>query len=177
MNTSIVKACQADLAAIGRIYEDIIARQEQGGPYVGWQRGVYPTEDTARAALARGDLFVQRREGKVTGAAIINQIQVDVYRQAAWQYPAPDEQVMVLHALVIDPAESGRGLGREFVGYYEAYAAEKGCPFLRIDTNAKNITARALYKKLGYREIGIVPCVFNGLTGVDLVLLEKKLPG
>lgn len=129
MNTSIVKACQADLAAIGRIYEDIIARQEQGGPYVGWQRGVYPTEDTARAALARGDLFVQRREGKVTGAAIINQIQVDVYRQAAWQYPAPDEQVMVLHALVIDPAESGRGLGREFVGYYEAYAAEKGCPF------------------------------------------------
>ena len=31
------------------------------------------------------------------------------------------------------------------------------------------------YQKLGYTEIGIVPCVFNGIDGVQLVLLEKKL--
>lgn len=177
MEAVITKAAAADLPAVAQIYEDIIARQERGGPYIGWQSGVYPTLETARAALERDELFVQRRGEKVVGSAIINQTQVDVYAQAAWQYPAQDSQVMVLHTLVIDPAESGRGLGREFVGYYEAYAAEKGCPFLRMDTNAKNITARALYKKLGYREIGIVPCVFNGLAGVDLVLLEKKLPG
>ena len=27
----------------------------------------------------------------------------------------------------------------------------------------------------GYREIGIVPTVFNGIPGVGLVLLEKNL--
>ena len=32
-----------------------------------------------------------------------------------------------------------------------------------------------MYKRLGYREADIAPCVFNGIDGVNLVLLEKKL--
>ena len=38
-------------------------------------------------------------------------------------------------------------------------------------------TARAMYQKLGYEERGIVPCVFNGIPGVQLVCLEKYLDG
>ena len=59
--------------------------------------------------------------------------------------------------------------------FYEDYALENGLPELRIDTNARNLRARAMYKKLGYTEIDIVPTVFNGLPDVDLVLLEKNL--
>ena len=55
------------------------------------------------------------------------------------------------------------------------YAAEQGCRFLRLDTNEKNANARAMYRKLGYREIGLVPCEFNGIPDVNLVLLEKRL--
>ena len=54
-------------------------------------------------------------------------------------------------------------------------AQENGCTELRIDTNARNAVARAMYKKHGYTEIGIVPTVFNGIEGVQLVLLEKYL--
>lgn len=43
-----------------------------------------------------------------------------------------------------------------------------------MDTNQKNTAARALYKKLGYREVDIRLCGFNGIPGVNLVLLEKK---
>lgn len=32
-----------------------------------------------------------------------------------------------------------------------------------------------MYAKHGWREAGIVPCTFNGLTGVQLVCLEKKI--
>ena len=44
-----------------------------------------------------------------------------------------------------------------------------------MDTNSRNARARAMYGRLGYREVGIVPCVFNGIRGVELVLLEKSL--
>jgi hypothetical protein len=44
-----------------------------------------------------------------------------------------------------------------------------------MDTNARNTRARAMYKRLGYSEPDIVPCVFNGIEGVQLVLLEKML--
>ena len=54
-------------------------------------------------------------------------------------------------------------------------ARENGCTVLRMDTNAKNAAARRLYQKLGYAEPDIVPCTFNGIPNVRLVLLEKKL--
>ena len=117
MEAVITKAAAADLPAVAQIYEDIIARQDRGGPYIGWQSGVYPTLETARAALERDELFVQRRGEKVVGSAIINQTQVDVYAQAAWQYPAQDSQVMVLHTLVIDPSESAHGYGGQFAAF------------------------------------------------------------
>lgn len=169
------KATPADLPAVAQIYSDIHAQEEAGLVSIGWNRAVYPTAETAHAALARGDLFVQELTGAVTGAAIINQTQVEVYRDAAWQHPAPDGQIMVLHTLVISPANRRRGLGRDFVAFYERYALEQGCPFLRMDTNARNLRARAMYQKLGYTEADILPCTFNGLPGVQLVLLEKKL--
>jgi len=169
------KAVATDLPAVAEIYADILTEQEEGRTFVGWARGVYPTEETAKLALERGDLFVQEVDGAITGAAIINQKQVDVYEGAAWRYPAGNEQVMVLHTLVISPKESGKGYGPRFAEFYENYALEKGCPYLRMDTNAGNARARALYAKLGYTEIGVVPCVFNGIEGVPLVLLEKYL--
>ena len=154
---------------------DAIAAQEQGRLTVGWQRGVYPTRQTALDALKRGDLFVCVDGGQVAAAAIINRIQVPVYAEVGWLYHAEPDEVMVLHTLVVDPLRAGRGYGTAFVAYYESYAKNNGCPVLRMDTNEKNAAARRLYARLGYREAGIVPCVFNGIKGVGLVCLEKKL--
>lgn len=170
------KATINDISAIAQIYERIHTEEEAGRTSIGWIRGIYPTQATAEAALARGDLFAAEDSGRVIGAAIINRQQVDVYAEGNWEYPAPDSEVMVLHTLVIAPESMGRGCGPQFVKFYEEYAAAQGCGYLRMDTNARNARSRALYKKLGYREIGTVPCVFNGIPGVPLVLLEKKLP-
>ena len=164
--STIRKAARADLDAVCRIYDQIHTAEE---------RGVYPERETAEAALARGDLFVQEQNGEIVGTAILNQTQVDSYAGANWRYDAPDSEVMVLHTLVIDPEAKSRGLGREFAAFYEGYALAHGCRYLRIDTNARNARARRFYQKLGYAEIGVVPCMFNGIAGVQLVLLEKRL--
>jgi len=170
-----IKAEEKHIDAIEGIYSRIIAAQETGGSFVGWQRGVYPTRQTALDALGRGDLFVCVDGGQVAAAAIINRIQVPVYAEVGWLYPAEPDEVMVLHTLVVDPLRAGRGYGTAFVAFYEGYARQSGCPVLRMDTNEKNAAARRLYARLGYREAGIVPCVFNGIKGVGLVCLEKKL--
>lgn len=65
--------------------------------------------------------------------------------------------------------------GALFVRFYARRARALGCTVLRIDTNAKNAAARRLYARLGFREAAIVPCTFNGITGVELVCLEKRL--
>ena len=169
------KAEEKDIPAIAQIYSDIHTQEESGAVTIGWNRAIYPTEQTAHTALQRGDLFVQETDGRVTGAAIINRIQVESYFDAHWQYQAPEDKVMVLHTLVISPSAARKGLGKDFVAFYEQYARQNSCPYLRMDTNARNVRARAMYKKLGYTEPDIVPCTFNGIAGVQLVMLEKKL--
>lgn len=169
------KATKEDISSIVEIYNDIHTQEEQGLVTIGWVRDVYPTERDAQMALNRGDLFVGEDGGKIFGAAIINQIQVDVYENAPWEFPAEDSAVMVLHTLVISPKAPRRGYGQAFVQFYQDFAQKNNCPYLRIDTNEKNARARAMYKKLGFREIGIVPCDFNGIRSINLVLLEKKL--
>ena len=169
---TIRKAEPSDLNSIEQIYSDIHTAEEKGLQTIGWKRGVYPTGKTAEDAISRGDMFVLEEE-KILVAGIINRIQVDVYDGACWEYDT--DSVCVLHTLVVSPQAAGRGYGSAFVDFYERWAMEHGLPELRIDTNARNTAARSMYKKLGYKEIGIVPIVFNGIQGADLVLLEKNL--
>ena len=190
----IRKATAEDIPAVAAIYEAILQREEQGELVIGWQRGVYPTEETARQALAAGTLYVMEEEPQeededrhskdhhgaagrpaIVAAAKIDRQQVDVYADCDWKYPANDSEVLVLHTLVVDPKESGRGHGSAFVAFYEQLARDLGCKCLRMDTNERNRAARRLYSRLGYREAGILPCRFNGIEGVNLVTLEKSL--
>lgn len=173
---SIIRLAESkDIEAVAAIFERIIEDEERGISAVGWKRGVYPTKATAETALAQGDLFVLEDGGRVVAAMRVNHEQVTEYSSCRWEYPAVDEQIMVAHTLVVDPAAKGKGYGRQMVAFYEQYAKDQGCPFLRMDTNAINTRARALYKSLGYKEIGITPCVFNGIGQVNLVCLEKKI--
>lgn len=168
-------ATEKDIKSITEIYEDIHTDEEAGKLSIGWQRGIYPTIQTAEDSVKKGDMFVCERDGQIVAAAKINKEQVDVYADGNWEFPAPDEEVCVLHTLVVSPKYMTCGIGKEFVKFYENYALENGCRYLRMDTNERNERARAFYKKEGYKEIGIVPCIFNGIDGVNLVLLEKKL--
>jgi len=174
MNAVIRKAVEGDIPAVAAIYEAIHGEEAAGRATTGWLPGIYPVRATAEEALRKDELYVLEEAGAVLAAAKINREQVDVYADVPWLYAAAEDEVLVLHTLVVHPACKGRGLGSRFVAFYEELAREMGCPVLRMDTNERNLAARALYKKLGYREAGIMPCVFNGIPDVGLVCLEKR---
>lgn len=169
------KATYEDIDKIAKIYDKAHTLEEQGLTTTGWQRAIYPTRETAEKSVEAGDMFVMETEGQIVACGRINKEQVDVYADVEWSYDAPDDEVMVLHTLVVDSDCKGKGYGTQFVDFYERYSFEKGCRYLRIDTNERNTQARRLYKKLGYTEKAIVKCVFNGIEGVGLVCIEKTL--
>ena len=171
----IRKAKAADCASIVNIYNFILENETAGKCQTGWIKGIYPTENTVVEALNKDELFVCEENGVVVAAAKINQEQVPEYADCKWEHEAFDNKIMVFHTLVVDPRQSGRGYGKKFVQFYEEYALQHGCQFLRMDTNETNTNARRLYAGLGYKEVGIVLCNFNGIEGVHLVCLEKKL--
>ena len=139
----IRRGTKEDIAQVAAIYDHILTEEEEGRAVIGWIRGVYPTENTAKEAVKNDDLFVMTDAGRIVAAARMNQVQVSEYADANWKY--------------------------------QDIAKEHNCPYLRMDTNAKNQAARKLYARLGYWEADIVPCVFNGIPGVQLVCLEKTV--
>lgn len=175
MAFAIRKAQAADVPFVAEIYEKLHTEEEAGRAVIGWVRGIYPTIEDAEAAQAAGELYVLETEGKIAAAGRINRAQVAEYSQIDWKYPAREENVCVLHTLVVDPAFSGHGFGAAMLEFYEALAREMGCTVLRIDTNERNARARRMYAGRGWREAGVVFCCFNGIREVRLVCLEKRL--
>lgn len=168
-------ASMQDIDRISEIYDEIHQEEEKGNTTIGWIRAIYPTKKTAEESILKGDMFVEEENGQIVAAAKINQEQGSEYPDASWTYDVAENQVMVLHTLVVSPRVEGKGFGSKFVDFYEKYALERGCCCLRMDTNERNLNARRLYEKLGYQEVSIVSCEFNGIDGVRLICLEKKL--
>lgn len=167
----------ADLNRIDEIYNEIHTEIEAGRAVIGWIRGVYPARDIAETSIRLREMYVLEEEGRILACGRINRCQGPEYDDARWSFPANADSVLVLHTLVVSPKAQGRGYGKRFVAFYEDMARRTGCTALRIDTNALNKPARALYKKLGYTEACIIPTSFNGIDNVNLVCLDKKVQG
>lgn len=171
----IRKAVSADLPAISAIYEAILDREEQGPVYTNWQRGKYPTVDTARGALDAGTLYVGEDGGVLWGVVNLNGEQLPEYDAIPWSIPAEREQVGVIHTLCIHPAQSGKGLARQMVAFCEKESRRLGKTVIRLDTWEGNLPANRLYPSLGYRYAGAAEFFFMGFIQETLNCYEKLL--
>ena len=168
-------ATPADLPQAADIYEEILLQDERGPVYTNWQRGKYPTRDTAEAALEAGTLWVGEEDGAVYGCVNLNGEQLPEYDAIPWSIPAQPSEVGVIHTLVIRPSWSGRGKAREFVAFCEEELRRQGKKAVRLDTYEGNLPANTMYPRLGYRLAGATEFFFQGFIHEILNCYEKAL--
>ena len=65
MIAKIRRATKEDIPSITAIYDGVLQKEEQGQYVIGWIRGIYPTEKTAKTAVECGDMFVMEEAGRV----------------------------------------------------------------------------------------------------------------
>lgn len=168
-------ATSADLPAVEAIYDAILTQEENGTVYTNWQRGKYPTVDTARQVLEAGTLYVGEENGTLWGVVNLNGIQLLEYDLIPWKIPAVPEQVAVIHTLCIHPAMSGRGCARKMMAFCEEEARRQGKTAIRLDTWEGNLPANHLYPALGYTFAGATEFFFQGFIHEILNCYEKPL--
>lgn len=170
-------AIESDLPAVAAIYEAILDHEDATGVHLtGWQRGAYPTADTARGIFEAGTLYVGVDEdGTVWGSMNLNGWQLPEYADGDWSVPAEDAQVAVIHTLTIDPKRAGQGLARQMIAFAEETARQQGKTAMRFDTGVENDAANYLYPRIGYRSAGVVDTFFMGYARRPLQLYEKAL--
>ena len=164
-----------DQDAIEEIYSQIHIAEADGRSQTGWEAGIYPIRATAQEALAQGTLYIFETEGAPVGTAIIDHDQKPFYARIPWSCTVPNEQVLVLHTLVIDPRCARRGYGAAVLAFYEALARRCGCTWLRLDTGLGNRPARAFYRSRGFRELEAVEVRCSETSVMPLLMLEKRV--
>lgn len=82
-----------------------------------------------------------------------------------------DEAHLLL--LAVDEEHRRRGLGRSLLGWLEATALTAGIGAVYLETRAGNFGARAFYRRLGYKEVGVVPGYYQGCEAA--IRLAKDL--
>ncbi len=151
-NLIIQKAVSEDIESVGTIYQEAIDWLT-GQNIHQWQSKVYPTKDTAQAALEQDCLYVCLKSHQRVGTFIINEFQWPQYQSLPWKYPGP---AMVLHTLVISPGFTGRGIGRAVVEYVMGQARKNNYDCIRLDVFPGNQGAVGLYRSLGFEFVGKV---------------------
>ena len=171
----IRKATKEDVAGAAACYEALFDREDAYGPTTHWQRGVYPTYETARVSEEQGILFVYEKDGEILASMRINHEQNEAYALADWKYPAEGDEVMVIHTLCVHPKVAGQGIGQEMIAWGCDYGRSIGCKVFRWDTCASNVPACTLYKKLGHEVVGVVDTWLEGVIPEKLNLYEMLL--
>jgi ribosomal-protein-alanine N-acetyltransferase len=86
-------------------------------------------------------------------------------RPAGYQIATTSRHAAHLARLGVEPSLQGKGLGRMLVEDLLSWLARREIPILTVNTQVDNRPALHLYRKLGFREIGVLYPVY-----------EKSLP-
>ena len=131
------------------------------------EAGAYWHATLAEVRAGTRVLLVARAGGKLVGS-----VQLALSTRANAKHRAEVEKLAVL------TAERGKGIGTELMEAAHAAARAKGRTLLILDTR-KGDPAEALYRNLGYTELGVVPGYTRDARGGshDTVFFYKQLAG
>jgi len=78
-----------------------------------------------------------------------------------------------LYSFAVAPEHRGLGVAKALLAEAERVALERGCVYLRLEVRKDNREAKELYRRMGYREFGVVADYYD--DHMDAIRMEKPL--
>lgn len=158
----IRKATRDDIEKVAELYEKMLSYEESTTKYTSWQRGIYPTLDTARLGVKNGSLYVVEENREIIGSVILDTRQAPEYKKVDWGVRAGYNEALVIHTLCVHPDYSGSGVGSAIVDFAKQLAKQMDCRTIRLNTTDRNTPAAHLYEKNGFVVAGAQKILLNG---------------
>lgn len=141
----------SDVVAIGRIFQDAVARMISEGKKQ-WNE-IYPTEEHAIADIRHHNGYVLECDGEVEAYGAVIFTGEPAYEKLRGEWLA-DTPYVVVHRLAVSSKAQGRGLACRFFSAVEHLAVSKGIGSFRVDTNFDNERMLCLLDKCGFEYCG-----------------------
>lgn len=165
-----------DLELIEDTYNEHFRHEIEHGAFTVFKKGAYPTKWDAEKAINSGTLYVYEVDDNIAGSIIVDKVQPIEYEDIKWEQACTNNEVMVIHLLMVRPSMTGKGIASSLVRYAMEMAKNNSCKALRLDTGNQNIPAVSLYKKLGFQVVSTASMkVGNIIAHEGHLFLEKVL--
>ncbi len=148
MIAKIEKAEIDDFTGVMYIYRSCVPLMNKAGLF-NWNYA-YPDPETVRKDILNGNLHVFRENEVIFAAMCLDNRQPDEYSELEWEF---GDSYLVVHRLGVHPSFRNRGIAEKMMIYAEEFAANNQFTSIRLDVISKNLQARRLYEKTGYRKV------------------------
>ena len=114
---------------------------------------VYPSHETLLTDIRAGTMHLGFKDRETpVGAVVLNEFQNAEWSNAQWTIAGG--LILVVHRLMVNPKQQGKGIGRDLMRFAEDWARANGYSAIRLDAFSANPRALRLYRGLGYRDTG-----------------------
>ena len=162
------KAAPADFMRVRDFYWRLIDAMDPDT--IGWKKGIYPTDEFLHESLSRGELYTLSDGGTLCGCVILNSESNEGYAGVPWTRALAPDEVLIPHALAVDPAIQGRGCGRTL-----SLARSEGKKAVRLDILSGNDAAERLYTRAGFQFVQAKPMFYEDTGWTEYKMFELNL--
>ena len=168
-----LRASEADFLRVRQFYWDLIDRMDSS--VIGWKKGIYPSDEMLSDALTRGECYCLWEGTALCACVIVNSAHNEGYDGVPWRVNCAEDEVLIPHALAVDPAMQGCGVGRSVVEEIFALAKNSGKKAVRLDILSGNVAAEALYTRAGFTFVQEKSMFYEDTGRTNYRMFEREI--
>lgn len=173
MNIRLAEGFEFD--NVQKFYYNLIDMMQDSRYFPGWVKGVYPSDDYLREAIAKRELWVCEIEGEIAAAVVLNHDCNDGYKDVNWSVEAKSDEVLIVHALGVLPTFHGQGIASAMLDHTKELGKRTNQKAIRLDVLLKNAPAEKLYIKHGFCLIDTLKLYYDNTGLTEFKLYEYRL--
>ena len=168
------KATINDFESIIKFYDDVILRTPAMETYARWKKGQHPTEESIKAYIEEGSMYLYKENDTIVGAMAVTMYQGEDYHAIEWAKHVEDNEASVIHILAVNPDSQGSGVGAEMIREAINLSVDSGMKSIRLDALASNTPAHKIYKRIGFEYRGKQHLYAENTGWTDFLFFELK---
>jgi len=172
------KANDTDFHSIQKFYWNVIDgihKNNVKNENLGWEKGVYPSDSFLTDSIQNGELYMLTDGNTLCACVILNDKCNEGYNGCKWSIICEQNEILIPHALAVDPKLQGKGIGKIVVQHIIDLARAEHKKAVRLDVLGACKAAERLYISCGFRFVEAKEMFYDDTGWTEYKMFELNL--
>lgn len=172
------KAYTNDFLKIQKFYWDVIDDihiNNLKNENLGWEKGIYPSDKFLLDSLQNRELYMLTDDNTLCACVILNNRCNEGYIGCHWGVVCESDEVLIPHALAVNPALQRKGIGKIVVEHIINIAKAEHKKAVRLDVLSACKAAERLYISCGFRFVEAKNMFYDDTGWTEYKMYELNL--